>query len=234
MTLILVLFFSVSSTSQELTGVQLLEKAIEFHDPNNRWPTFNGEFFVTMKTPKNSDRVSEININLPQEFFSVKATRDTLTTNYIVEKTNCISALNGDEHPSEALKKKYRLDCDRAKMLKNYYTYLYGLPMKLKDEGTIVHPKVIQKSFKGKVYLVLKVNYKTEVGKDTWYFYFDPKTYAMEVYQFFKDEAKNDGEYILLSDLETINTIKIPKIRAWYYNKNDGYLGTDILSKKTN
>ena len=29
-----------------------------------------------------------------------------------------------------------------------------------------------------------------------------------------------------------INEIKIPKIRAWYYNKNNGYLGTDILTKK--
>jgi len=53
----------------------------------------------------------------------------------------------------------------------------------------------------------------------------------MEVYQFFK-EVKNSGEYILLSGLETINNIKMPKNRAWYYNKDDGYLGTDILSSK--
>jgi hypothetical protein len=53
----------------------------------------------------------------------------------------------------------------------------------------------------------------------------------MEVYQFFK-VAKDSGEYILLSGLETINGIKIPKNRAWYYNKNDGYLGTDMLTLK--
>ena len=52
----------------------------------------------------------------------------------------------------------------------------------------------------------------------------------MEVYQFFK-ETKDSGEYILLSDLETINEIKFPKTRAWYYNKNDDYLGTDTLKK---
>ena len=103
--------------------------------------------------------------------------------------------------------------------------------MKLNDEGTIIDPNVTQKTFKGKDYLVLKATYPKEVGKDTWYFYFNPKTYAMEVYQFFKDETKNDGEYILLTDLETINGIKIPKNRAWYYNKNDTYLATDILSK---
>ena len=104
--------------------------------------------------------------------------------------------------------------------------------MKLKDEGTIIHQKVEKRKFKGKDYLVLKVTYAKEVGKDTWYFYFNPKSYAMEVYQFFKDESKNDGEYILLSGLETINEIKMPNIRAWYYNKDNVYLATDILSVK--
>ena len=102
--------------------------------------------------------------------------------------------------------------------------------MKLKDQGTKIHEKVEKKKFKGKEYLVLKVTYDESVGKDTWFFYFNPKTYAMEVYQFFK-ETKDSGEYILLSDLETINEIKFPKTRAWYYNKNDGYLGTDTLKK---
>ena len=72
--------------------------------------------------------------------------------------------------------------------------------MKLKDEGTIVHDKVEQRTFKGKTYNVLKVTYRQEVGSDTWYFYFHPETNAMEVYQFYHDEAKNDGEYVLLTN----------------------------------
>ncbi len=111
----------------------------------------------------------------------------------------------------------------------NYYTYLYGLPMKLKDEGTNIDPKIEKKSFKGKEYLVLKVTYEETVGSDIWFFYFDPKTYAMEVYQFFKKDKPDSGEYILLTGMETINDIKMPKTRAWYYNKDDKYLGTDIL-----
>jgi len=230
----LLLFTSIVSFSQELTGNQLLEKAIQFHDPNSNWQTFNGEFFVTMETPKNADRESRIKINLPEEYFLVKAKRDTITTEYAIHKGDCFMALNGDENTSEALKKKYNLNCERANLFKNYYTYLYGLPMKLKDEGTIINQNVERKTFEGKEYLVLKVTYNESVGKDTWYFYFDPKNYAMEVYQFFKDESKNDGEYILLTDLEIINGIKMPKNRAWYYNKGDGYLGTDILSKSKN
>lgn len=224
------LAFISLTKAQELTGTQLLEKAIQYHDPNGNWSTFNGTLEVTMETPKNPDRVSTIRINLPQEFFYMKASRADKTTEYTVDKDSCTIAFNGSSDLSEAIKKENNLSCERAQLYKNYYTYLYGLPMKLKDEGTIIHPKVEKKTFKEKEYLVLKVTYKESVGKDTWYFYFDPKTYAMEVYQFFKDESKNDGEYILLTEEKVVNGIKMPKKRAWYYNKNDGYLGTDILN----
>jgi hypothetical protein len=228
---LLLLFLSISLFSQEITGDKLLEKAIQFHDPNNNWETFKGELFVTMEIPKGTPRKSAITINLPEQYFSVTAKRDTIITNFTVSKNKFSSSFNGNDSPSEEIIKKYSLNKDRANLYKNYYTYLYGLPMKLKDEGTIIHQKVERKEFKGKEYLVLKATYNAAVGKDTWYFYFNPKTYAIEVYQFFK-EAKDSGEFILLSGLETINEIKMPKIRAWYYNKDDKYLGTDILSKK--
>lgn len=229
-TTLLLFFLSIVSFSQEITGDELLAKAIEFHDPNNNWSTFKGELFVTMETPKRLPRESKISIDLPNQYFSVIAKRDTITTAFIVDKNEISVSFNRDDNPSEEIKKKYSLNKQRANLYKNYYTYLYGLPMKLKDKGTIIHQKVERKTFKRKEYLVLKATYKKEVGKDTWYFYFNPKNYAMEVYQFFK-EAPDSGEYILLSDLEVINNIKMPKVRAWYYNKDNTYLGTDILSQ---
>ncbi|MBU3011611.1 hypothetical protein KO506_09370 [Polaribacter vadi] len=227
----LVLFVSITLFSQEITGDELLTKAIQFHDPNGNWETFKGELFVIMETPKNGERKSKINIDLPKQYFSVVAKRDTIITEFIVDKDSCSFSLNGKQNLSAEIKKKFSLNCERANLYKNYYTYLYGLPMKLKDDGTVIHQKVEKRQFKGKDYLVLKATYNKEVGKDTWYFYFNPDTYAMEVYQFFK-EAKDSGEYILLSGLETINQVKMPKIRAWYYNKDNKYLGTDILSIK--
>lgn len=220
----------MNSFAQKLTGEQLLDKAIQYHDPNGNWATFNGTLHVTMKTPNSPNRDSEITINLPKEHFYVKATRGEITTEYTVNGNNCTMKLNG-KTPSKEEKEKHKLSCERANLYKNYYTYLYGLPMKLKDSGTIISETVMKKKFKGKEYLVLKATYKKEVGKDTWYFYFNPKTYAMEIYQFFK-KTKDSGEYILLTGETMVNGIKMPKDRAWYYNKNDGYLGTDILMNK--
>ena len=230
----LVLLCTLSTTiqfGQDLAPNQLLNKAIAYHDPQGNWDNFKGQLFITMETPNSNDRLSEITIDLPQQYFKLVAKKDNIITEQIINKGNCKLLLNGSETISEDETKKHRLTCERAKTMKNYYTYLYGLPMKLKNPGTLLDPKVYRKTFKGKIYEVIKVTYDEAVGKDTWYFYFDPATYALEVYQFYHDEEKNDGEYIILSGLEDINGIKIPKTRAWYYNKDDKYLGTDILTK---
>ena len=190
-----------------------------------------------MQTPKNTNRVSNISINLPKEQFYLKTKRDTLISEYTLNKDKCSITLNGKTDLSDDTLKANNLSCDRANLYKNYYTYLYGLPMKLKDDGTNIDETIERKTSKGKEYLVLKVTYDEAVGSDIWYFYFNPKTYAMEIYQFFKTDEngnikKDSGEYILLTEEETINTIKMPKNRAWYYNKDDGYLGTDMLNKQ--
>ena len=227
--MLLVVLSTCQFFGQEMTGLQLLEKAIEYHDPNGNWATFSGTFNVTMKTPTKSDRHSMFRIDLPNEYFNLYAIQDNISYEYTLDKQNC--NINYNEHiATEEEKTANNLSCERAKMYQNYYSYLYGLPMKLKDAGTIIHEKVVLKKFKGKDYLVLKASYEKEVGEDTWYFYFDSTTYAMEVYQFYHEEEKNDGEFILLSGLDTVNEIKMPKKRAWYYNKGEKYLGTDILS----
>ena len=228
---LLLVVLSETVFCQSITGSQLLEKAITFHDPNGNWSTFNNILNVTMASPDAPIRESEITINLPGHFFQLKATKDGTTTEYTIDKGTCEIKLNGKSDLTEEELKTNNLSCERAKMYKNYYTYLYGLPMKLIDAGTIIHDKVETKTFKGKTYLRLKVTYDKAVGSDIWYFYFNPKTYALEVYQFFHDEAKNDGEYILLSDIENIEGIKMPKVRAWYTNKEAKYLGTDRLKK---
>ena len=236
-TFLFVFIFSFQLVSaQNISGTMLLEKAIQYHDPNSQWDTFKGEFDIIMEMPDNPKRISHITINLPSEYFKVKATRDSVVTEYTVDKGDCLISLNGKTDLTKAELFSNNLSCERATMYKNYYTYLYGLPMKLKDKGTKISETVERKTFKGIDYLVLKVTYEEAVGSDVWYFYFNPETFAMEVYQFFKTDEHgklklDSGEYIMLSKSETINQIKIPKVRAWYYNKDDSYLATDTLEK---
>lgn len=189
-----------------------------------------------MQIPDKANRDSNIQINIPKEYFNLITERDSTSITYTLDKGVCIISQKDSITIAKQAKEPKRSHCEMAVLYKNYYTYLYGLPMKLKDPGTIISNKVEYKTFKGKDCLVLKVNYDEEVGSDVWYFYFNPKTFAMEVYQFFKTDKKGlikpeSGEYILLTEEALINTIKMPKTRAWYYNKDDRYLGTDILTR---
>ena len=235
LTVVFVLSFLLGSAvlAQSLTGEELLEKAIAYHDPDGLWDTFNDAFTVVMTRPDNPKRESRITINLPQEYFSLKAERDTVTTQYIIDQGKCQMFYQGESIDAMAAQ-AVDMSCERGNMYQNYYTYLYGLPMKLRDPGTNINHPVEKKEFQGKQYLVLKATYDAAVGSDIWYFYFDPETYAMEVYQFYKTDENgqmipHSGEYILLSEEETVHGIKMPKVRAWYYNKDDKYLAADTL-----
>ena len=231
--LVIYLFYegkTIEVNYNQISSEELLNKSISYHDPNNSWNKFNGVINITMTRPDKSKRNSEVEINIPGSYFRSKVLQDTNTIEQVVKNNLCEITLNGRSTFSEDEIKKYRLTCDFALKMRDYYTFLYGLPMKLRDPGTIINPKVTTKSFKGKEYLVLRVDYTEPVGKDRWYFYFNPKSYALEVYQFFHEESKNDGEYILLSEEKEISGIKMPKIRSWFYNEKDKFLGTDILN----
>tara|TARA_B100000768_G_C11260563_1_gene368600 strand:+ start:760 stop:1485 length:726 start_codon:yes stop_codon:yes gene_type:complete len=224
-------FFQVFCFSQNWTGEELINKSIKYHDPNNNWETFSGELNITTETPTKAPRVSSIFIDIPKEYFKNEYRMDSNIIKQEIRNDSCKVSFNGSFDFSEEEENKYRLSCYQTKRTRDYYTYLYGLPMKLKDQGTIVESKTEKRTFKGKGYLVVQVSYEKEVGKDIWYFYLDPVSYALEVYQFFHDESKNDGEYILLTKELLVNGIKMPKNRAWYYNEKDKYLGTDFLFK---
>lgn len=227
---ILFMGFLLPIYSQNLTANELLNKSIQYHDPNSFWNKFNASFYVTMESSKRPLRTSKISLDLDQSFFKLSVQVEDNQWTSTLDNGACELSYNGSKRISPEIEKKFRLNCKRAEMYRDYYTYLYGLPMKLRDEGTLIDPEVIKQKVDGKDYFVLKVTYEPEVGSDTWYFYFDQSSYALKRYQFFHDESKNDGEYIILDNELEIAGIKIPKDRSWYFNLDNKFIGKDILS----
>ena len=226
---LLILTFGISLFAQNITGSKLIANSITYHDPNGHWE--QQELFLNLREtrPGSADRITQIQINLSEEYFKLDQLRNEDKIIREVSKTICLHKLNGSRKISTADIEKYRLSCERSKTIRDYYTYLWGLPMKLKDPGTIVDEVVVNSTFQGKTCYKLKVTYDPQVGEDIWYFYFDTTTFALIGYQFFHVEADNDGEYITLEGEETINGIRFPKKRGWYVNKDNEFLGADIL-----
>ena len=224
------LFVASPSFSQQITGKELLEKTIQFHDPNGNWETANLYLFISDSSPKRKKlRTSKIYINNLENGFRLQKEADNLAIESGVLNDSCFAKIEGIETTNKVQEEKYRIGCERTKWTRNYYTYLYGLPMKLKDAGTIVSPKVKTTEFQGKSYLTLEVHYDSATGSDTWFFFINPKTYQMEGYKFYHNSKPDGGEYITLEGLTEVGGMKIPKKRSWYTNKERKFLGTDDI-----
>ena len=217
--------------AQELTGPALLEKSIQYHDPSGLWGKQVVKLQLKESRPNGTFRTTKVSIDPKQGSFVLDQTRgeDHLWRKVIGD--SCQHLLNNDKQFSKDDARKHRLTCEYSQMIRGYYEYLWGLPMKLKDEGTIIDPLVQTIEFQGEQLLSIRVTYLEAVGKDIWYFYFHPENYALRGYRFYHDERVNDGEYITIEGEELIGKIRYPKTRKWYVNKNDEYLGADELLK---
>lgn len=224
------IFAQSTTASQSLpTAEAVLKASIQYHDPKGVWAKEAFQLSLRESRADGSARETTIRLDNKTGAFELSQKREDHLLFRSIKGDQCETKLDGSTEISEEDRKKHRLTCDYNRNMSNYYTYLYGLPMKLRDPGTIIHETIQVKNFQGKELLEIKVTYDPEVGKDTWYFYFDPSSYALKGYRFYHDESKNDGEYITLAGEERIGKLRLPKVRKWYTHQEDKLLGTDEL-----
>jgi hypothetical protein len=217
--------------SQDIKSSELLTRSIAYHDPYQALMQGECEFHFRETRPGGKDRYTTVKFGVDLNSYTMKREVDEGTLDMGMTKGNSYFLLNGSKEISAELVEKYRLNNEWNIFLRNYYHYLWYLPMKLNDAGTIIQDEVLNKEFMGNKSLALRVTYEAEVGDDIWYFYFHPESYAMIGYQFYHDEEDNDGEYILLENEIQVGSVRLPKSRTWYTNKEDKLLGTDHLEK---
>lgn len=210
------------------TGPELLDAAIAYHDPADRWPGFRHTLVIDQSRPDGSERRATIHLDASSSDYTYEEATDD---GHLVKGTDgeeCFATVGG-EPPTPEQAESLRLDCSGIRRMRDYYLYLWGLPMKLRDPGTNIDAAIQDAEFDGQTARALRVTYDPAVGSDTWYFYFDPGTYRMIGYRFYHEEAAGDGEYILLDGERDVLGMKIPVERRWFTNADDRYLGTDVL-----
>ena len=208
---------------------QLLAESIAFHDPNGNWEKLETAIKLLQETPDRPNRETTIYLDNKKSLFKQTSTKGDTTIVQIVENDSCSFEVNGSTTISAEDSAAFRLNCERAKMIRGYHIYLYGMPMKLNDPGTIIEEEVKETTFDGKPCKAIRVTYEEGVGDDIWYFYFDNENAALIGYRFFHEEAKNDGEFITFKEMSDVNGVKMPKVRTWFYNSDSALLGTDII-----
>ncbi|HAA13653.1 MAG TPA: hypothetical protein DCE41_18945 [Cytophagales bacterium] len=230
---IVFLLLSITNTlwGQELPDArELLERSSTFHDPHGQWETYQAELSLKETRPNAQDRYRTISIDRPGSRTVIFQDLDSLTVLQGLDHGEPIVEINGIPGATEKEVRALNLSRNRITYLHNYYLYLYGLPMKLltDTEGEIL-PKVEQVTLMGEEYWAIDVRYSGVIREHDWRFFFDPTTYALKAYQFWRRSPTKDGEFVLLEELETVGGIRHPKVRVWYLNKEKQHIATDIL-----
>jgi hypothetical protein len=216
-----------------LSAEELLRASIAYHDPDDRFR--RDAFAITLgeTRPDGSERTTEVVLDPARGRFTMKRRLSDGREAVIVARgEEAEVTLDGSPvSPEDAA--AHRLTSEQALRTRNYYLYLYGLPMKLRDPGTRISPEAKESTFEGREAHEIEVTYDAAVGTDTWYFYLDRKSHALIGYRFYHDRAKNDGEDITLSGEASGAGLRLPRERKWYRHQDGGYLGTDTIKSIT-
>ena len=210
------------------TGPELVEAAIAYHDPDGAWPSFSHGLVIEQGRPDGSRRRARVYLDVPSSGFGYEEETGQGLVLKGVSDGGCFATVDG-EPPTDEQTSSLRLDCPAIERTRNYYLYLWGLPMKLRDPGTNIAPAITDDELDGQATRVVKVTYDPDVGTDVWYFHFHPETHRMVGYKFYHDLATGRGEYIFLGEDRLVLGMKIPAERRWFTNLEDRNLGTDVL-----
>ncbi len=208
----------------------LLQKTLAYHDPKGNWQKLKTRLYLSSTDAKGKEKKFEIEMDNTTGYFAHISHEDGNEMVKGVANGKEFYLLNGKTDISPEDREKYKLNPEGLKWVHGFYGYLYGLPMKLTDTSTKAVDAKTNEEIGGKTYPTLLVNYDPAVGKDNWFFYLNPENYALQGYRFNHGEP-GSGEYIMLEQEVTVDGIKMPKIRKWYFNKDNKYLGTDVLLK---
>jgi len=229
---------AASETESQTAANDLVEASIRHHDPAGVWGDARLLVDLQEKRPDGTVRISRLEIDNGTGRFEImgrhevagdESTRAGGKLSVLVDGGQCEFSIDGREPTPEEIEAR-RLTCDRWTMMRNYYTYLWGMPMKLRDPGTRIDPVVVRTEFEGQNVDAVRVTYDEAVGEDIWYFYFDPNSHRLVGMRFYHDESKNDGEYLVAEGETRAGSLSLIRDLSWFVNADDEHLGKDTLA----
>lgn len=209
----------------------LLARSLAYHDPAGLFMQRAHQFTLREQRPGSPDRQTTITFDGPGTTLALSQQRNGHDIEARVSQENCQASLDGDAAIPDSLVTRYRLSCEGLSWVRDYYAFLFALPMKITAAGTILASEATDTTFQGQPVYALRVTFDAATGSDTWLLYLDKSTYALTGYRFFHNEAANDGEYIVLKGEASAAGIRIPRERQWFNNADDRFLGTDIIER---
>ncbi len=191
--------------------MDILQKSIAYHDPDALWQVFDYRLQVDTELADSSIVKTVVEIDNGSAYF--RYIQEEVNTDIAIRQDSCFAF---DGNP---------IDCEATKTTRNYWLFLWGLPMKLMDEGTSVDSVFTEEKFEGVDCYKIRVPY----AKDIWYFFIEKKTFALRGKTFYVDEERHLGEKMILTGEVNLDGLRLPKERKWVNTHDSLYVATDKL-----
>ncbi|MEP6513223.1 MAG: DUF6503 family protein, partial [Parafilimonas sp.] len=140
-------------------GQQLLDKTIAYHDPQHTWSKLKTHLYLSSTDTAGKESLFELEMDNATGYFCYITHEDGKEIVKGLSNGKEFYLINGKKEINGEDLKKYELTPESVKWVHNFYGYLYGLPMKLTDEGTNISDSIASEQINGKSHQVMHVEY---------------------------------------------------------------------------
>ena len=217
----------------QLSPQKVLEKAIRHHDPNGSWARFHQRLHFRVSIPNQADTFSVVEIDNRRRYFNYIARDGKRTIEKGFNDRAFFAIIDGKEAKSAVDIQRFRLSREKVSEVRDFFTYVIGLPMRLTETGARLSPKLQSEIFNGEACWVLRVDYPTinanNAQTESWLFYINKGNYAMRGSRFIRNNNVKNGAYIVFEGETTIKGINLPQTRHWFWSEDDRFLATETI-----
>ena len=215
------------------TAEEILEKCIQFHDPEGKWENYAGKINLNYVNEKGiNNGVESIEIDVKNDFY--KCTRiNNKGIEIIKGKKNgkLFRTVNGSI-PSEDQINKFGLNDEQIEMMKNWHYFHFGKMMHLKKSGLIIKSGVSEELVAGRpCYTITMLGEEDKVTHPAWKGDYHLKVDKNTFQLLGMDWALNNQE--ITAEFKghfEIEAIKIPLVVLYHIGGKDN-LSADQFSK---
>jgi|GEM_PF-345480 len=225
---------SISNAQNKIpySAEQILEKCIQFHDPDGKWENYSGALKLINSCPGGFTAGTEIiEINVPEDYYKDTWIKGNITIVKEVKDGKIRVTFNGESATDEQIK-DFGLNDENVRGAKTWHYYHFGHLMHFKNTGSILQEKVTEENFRGTPCYVItfigdekNVSYPFWAGK--WQFKINKESFALcGVYT---NALMPEGWTDVFEGVLEINGIKIPRVRTYYTKTGDELVYVDLF-----
>ena len=209
----------------------ILNQSKKKHDSKSHWNQSEINFHIQEPRVGNPQRFSKIKLNNATDYFEIERNRaEGLEKRTINEQGKCTFSLNGSEEIPEEIQEKYGINKESTEFRKIFYQTLYGLPMSLTDDMIVEMKPAESIVYEDRDAYRVNIELKNSIISKHWGLLISTKDFKLLALEFnHPDDPDSVGEIIKFEGLVKVKGMELPRIRHWYEQGSDEYLGSDII-----